>query len=99
MFSKPTEKICPLLKKPCIQHGCAWYVHVRGIDKNTGREVDEYQCTMVMQPLLMIENSAQQRSTAAAVEAFRDEMINANIQSQKTLLLAAQAVNFIEGEK
>jgi hypothetical protein len=29
-------------------------------------------------PILMIENSQQQRSTGAAVESFRNEMVKAN---------------------
>lgn len=42
--------------------------------------MDSYDCSMVLQPLLMIENSQQQRQTAAAVESFRNEMVVANQQ-------------------
>lgn len=67
--------ICPLLRKPCIEEQCAWYVTVRGYDTNTGKEVDHKECVVSTIPLLLIENSAQQRSTGSAVESMRNEMV------------------------
>lgn len=37
-------------------------------------------------PMLMIENSQQQRQTGAAVESFRNEMVKANEASAQVLL-------------
>jgi hypothetical protein len=37
-------------------------------------------------PMLLIENSGQQRQTGAAVESFRNEMVKANENSQKVLM-------------
>ena len=51
---------------------------VVGKNPNTGQEVDEWGCAMSWLPILMIENSQQQRSTGAAVESFRNEMVKAN---------------------
>ena len=65
---------CPLLKKECIGLKCAWFIRIQGFDKNTGKEVDEYQCAIAWMPMLMVENSGQQRQTGAAVESFRNEM-------------------------
>ena len=62
---------------------------IRGNNPNTGEEVDEYGCSMAWMPMLMIENSQQQRSTGAAVESFRNEMVKANDVSQRVLLAAA----------
>ena len=62
---------------------------IRGNNPNTGEEVDEYGCSMAWLPMLMIENSQQQRSTGAAVESFRNEMVKANDVSQRVLLAAA----------
>lgn len=91
MFNKGSDKkICPLLRKPCVQHECAWYIHIRGTHPQTGAEVDQFDCSMVMQPLLLIENSQQQRQTGAAVESFRNEMVKANQVSQQILLAAAK---------
>ena len=51
---------------------------VVGKNPNTGQEVDEWGCAISWLPILMIENSQQQRSTGAAVESFRNEMVKAN---------------------
>lgn len=76
---------CPLLKKECIGTKCAWFTRVQGYDTNTGKEVDEYQCAIAWMPMLMVENSGQQRQTGAAVESFRNEMVKANENSIKIL--------------
>lgn len=80
---------CPLIKKDCIGLQCAWFTRVQGYDTNTGNQVDEYQCAIAWMPMLLIENSGQQRSTGAAVESFRNEMVKANQASQQILLHTA----------
>jgi len=69
---------CPLIKKDCIQLKCSWFTHVRGTDPNTGKDVDHYDCAMTWLPMLLVENSKEQRQTGAAVESFRNEMVKAN---------------------
>lgn len=66
---------CPLIKKDCIENKCQWYCQVRGVNPNTGEPVDEWQCAVNLIPVLLIENSQQQRSTSAAVESFRNETV------------------------
>lgn len=81
---------CPLNSfEPCKQLDCAWFMKVRGTNPNTGEEVDEWGCAMTWMPVMLIENSRQQRSTAAAIESFRNEMTSANNQTQNILMLAA----------
>ena len=77
---------CPLIKKDCIGLECAWFTKVQGYDTNTGNQVEEYQCAIAWMPMLLIENSGQQRQTGAAVESFRNEMVKTNETSQKVLL-------------
>ena len=70
---------CPLNNfAPCKELECAWFTQIRGHNPNTGADVDEWGCAMSWMPILMIENSQQQRSTGAAVESFRNEMVKAN---------------------
>lgn len=89
--SKPN---CPLNSfEPCKQFDCAWFMGIRGTNPNTGADVDEHGCAVVWMPMLLIENSQQQRHTGAAVESFRNEMVKANEQSQQVLLATAQQVN------
>jgi hypothetical protein len=87
---------CPLLKKDCIGLQCAWFTQMRGHNPNTGKEVDEWSCAMTWLPILLIENSQQQRSTGAAVESFRNEMVKANESSQQTLLAMAAKQSVLE---
>lgn len=81
---------CPLDGfNPCRQLECAWFMKVAGTNPNTGKEVEEWGCSMAWLPILMIENSQQQRQTGAAVESFRNEMVKNNEVSQRVLLTAA----------
>jgi hypothetical protein len=81
---------CPLDGfKPCRQLECAWFMQIRGTNPNSGEPVDEWGCSMAWMPMLMIENSQQQRSTSAAVESFRNEMVKNNEVGQRVLLAAA----------
>lgn len=79
---------CPLLKEDCIQLRCAWFSQLRGTNPNTGKDVDEWACSVAWLPVLLIENSQQQRQTGAAVESFRNEMADAN---NGLVLLSARA--------
>jgi hypothetical protein len=81
---------CPLLKKDCIEIKCEWYTQVRGINPNTGQEVDDWQCAVNLLPVLLIENSAQQRSTSAAVESFRNESVKRSDAANVLLCHMAQ---------
>ena len=80
--------LCPLLKKDCVEHKCAWFCQVRGTNPNTGQPVDEWQCVVSLLPVLLIENSQQQRSTGAAVESFRNESVK-NTNEMKAVLAYA----------
>lgn len=81
---------CPLNGfNPCKQLECAWFIQIRGMDPNTGKDIDDWGCSMAWLPILTIENSQQQRSTGAAVESFRNEMVKANETGQRVLLAAA----------
>jgi hypothetical protein len=80
---------CPLVKKNCLGLECAWLTRVQGYDTNTGNQVDEYQCAIAWMPMLLIENSGQQRQTGAAVESFRNEMVKSNEAAQQLMLAAA----------
>jgi hypothetical protein len=67
---------CPFLNKTCIEDECTMWVTIRGYDTNTGKDVDSKQCVLTTLPMLLIENSSQQRGTGAAVESLRNEMVN-----------------------
>lgn len=66
-------KTCPLLKAPCLEHGCHWYTHLLGTNPQTDKPIDEYGCAIVWLPVLLIENAKEVRQTAAAVESARNQ--------------------------
>jgi hypothetical protein len=81
---------CPLDGfKPCRQLECAWFLKITGKEPNTGKDVDDWGCSIAWFPILIIENSQMQRQTGAAVESFRNEMVKANEVGQRVLLAAA----------
>jgi hypothetical protein len=80
---------CPFIKKDCVQLQCTLYTKVAGYDLNTGRQVEDWGCALGWLPMLLVENSGQQRQTGAAVESFRNEMVKSNEQAQKLLLATA----------
>lgn len=77
---------CPFIQKDCIGLQCKMMTQLRGVDSNTGQEVDAWDCTLKWLPMLLVENSQQQRGTGAAVESFRNEMVKANKINQHILL-------------
>lgn len=79
-------KFCPLIQKDCIGLQCSWFTQIRGINPNTGNDVDEWGCAITWMPFLMIENSQQQRQTGAAVESFRNEVVRANAENKQLYL-------------
>jgi len=54
---------------------CLWHTKLRGQNPQTGQEMDSEGCAIAFLPILLIENSQQQRQTSAAVESTRNEFI------------------------
>ena len=90
----PITLTCPLGHK-CEEardgaiHRCTWLVHIAGQNPTTGEISDEKGCAMTWMPVLLTENARVMRGTSAAVESFRNEMVNANETSQQVLLAVA----------
>lgn len=81
---KDAKILCPLNGKPCIEDGsvvdgelvaCRFWVHVRGKNPQTGEETDMGDCAVSWIPILLIENSKEQRTTHAEVEKLRNETV------------------------
>jgi hypothetical protein len=90
-----SKDLCPLNNfSGCRGLDCAWFIQVRGKNPNTGEDVDEWGCATAWQPILIIENSQQQRQTGAAIESFRNEVVKSNATSFN--LLAQKKIVEIE---
>jgi hypothetical protein len=82
-----SELNCPLDNfNQCKKLKCAWFIKLRGVNPNTGVDVDEWGCAVAWMPILSIENSQMQRQTGAAVESFRNEMVKMNESTSKILI-------------
>ncbi len=88
VLSCPLGHKCQEVRDGAIQQ-CSWFTKLAGKNPNTGENVDEHGCAITWLPVLLIENSQQQRSTAVAVESFRNEMVAANERSQQVLQMTA----------
>ncbi len=87
------DKTC---RQIVVEYECPKYVQIRGMDPNTGEPVDRFGCVDAFLPMLLIENSQQQRQTGAAVESFRNEMVKANESSRKLLLASLNPLPALE---
>ena len=74
-------KFCPLIGKDCIGLECSWFTEVRGTHPQTGEQIDEWGCAVTWMPVLLIDNTQQQRQTGAAVESFRNETVKKLLDS------------------
>ena len=91
---------CPLNKfEPCKLWDCSWFIEVKGKHPQTGTDMNEWGCAVAWLPVMMIDNSRQQHSTASAVESFRNEMVKANEASRHILLETAKAAHIIDEPK
>lgn len=90
--NKEVGHYCPLIKKDCIEHKCAWWMQVRGMHPQTGEDIDHWGCAVTWMPMLTIENSQQQRQTGAAVESFRNEVVKSNSMNRDLYMEGLKAM-------
>ena len=90
-------KFCPLIGKECIGLQWSWFTQIRGTNPQTGEPVDEWGCAVTWMPMLMIENSQQQRHTGAAVESFRNETLN-RLSQTINMRTIEEPIKKIEGD-
>lgn len=84
------EKSC---RDMVVNKRCPLWMQIAGANPNTGEPINGYGCADAITPLLIIENSQQQRQTGAAIESFRNEMVEAN----RLALSSTQEVKRLNG--
>lgn len=77
LYSCPLGHSCQTETETEIRR-CMWYIHLRGKDPQSEKEIDEWSCAMSFMPLLQIESSQQMRQAGAAIESFRNETVKGN---------------------
>jgi hypothetical protein len=73
-LSCPLGSECETVEGKVIKR-CAWYTRIVGLDSNTGKEVDEWSCSMSWMPLLQVEMANTNRGQTKALESFRNETV------------------------
>lgn len=68
------DKKCPLIGKKCIEHQCVFYVHLVGMNPQTGQPTDEWNCAVAWLPMLLIENANEVRKSAASSDKVANEV-------------------------
>lgn len=83
-----SDLLCPIIKDTCIKHQCAWYSHLIGNSPQTGAPIDEFGCAVTWLPILLIENSKEQRDCTKSIDMFRNEMVKANDSTLRVISAA-----------
>jgi hypothetical protein len=78
-----TEKTCPL-GHTCAT--CLWHVHLYGQHPQTGALLDNWGCAIAYLPVLLVETGQQTKQAAAAIESFRNEMVEGQAETARLLL-------------
>lgn len=68
------SKKCPLVGKKCIEHQCSFYVHLVGLNPQTGQPTDEWNCAVAWLPMLLIENANEVRKSASSTDKVANEV-------------------------
>lgn len=68
------KKVCPLIKKECIEHGCEFFTHLIGLNPQTGAQEDKWGCAVNFLPILLIENAQVARHAVASTDKVATEV-------------------------
>ena len=88
----PDEKIkCPAtgFARTCrdvvVNCSCPKFISIKGQDPQTGEVRDQWGCSDSFLPLLLIETAKHTRHTTAALNSFRNEVVQAEEDRQRLL--------------
>lgn len=59
-----------------VCHTCPLWTQVRGKHPQSNEEIDRWDCSLAWLPMLLVENAQQSRQTGAAVDSFRNAVVN-----------------------
>lgn len=71
-----------------------------GKSPQTGQDLSQWGCAIEWLPVLLIENAQVERQTGASVDAFKNEMVNAQRANAEILCAITDTRNntkYIEG--
>jgi hypothetical protein len=71
------------------EHNCPKWIHIKGLDPQTGAELDKFGCADTMMHVIMLENTLMQRQTGAAVESLRNVILQRTASPAPPILPAS----------
>lgn len=93
---KTNEKLCGFDKKPCIKQQCQFWIHLIGLNHNTGQETDVWDCSFRWLPNLITEVRGATAGVAASVQDFRNHVI---VQNNDLMKLEQRKLDVVNGRK
>lgn len=88
----PLGSTCKEIKNNKI-HKCVWLIQLAGNNPQTGELIDEEGCAIAWTPILLVENARVNRGQTAALESFRNEVVEKTAQTNNILAFAAHNAN------
>lgn len=88
----PLGSVCEEIKDNKL-HRCRWYTCIAGRNPQTGEDINDWNCAIAWEPLLLVENAMTNRGQTAAIESFRNETVEQANTTNNILLAAAQHRN------
>lgn len=86
MKQREEGTFCPLIKKDCVEYKCKFWIKLVGKHPQIeGQTIDQFDCTWVWIPMLMIENTKEAIGVSASIDSFRNEMVQAQAVTQHTV--------------
>jgi hypothetical protein len=84
--------VCPLHRKDMSEvcHKCPWWTRIVGKHPQSEEMLDNWQCAVGLLPMLLIEGTQMQRQTGAALETFRNGMVEGVMTTIERAAGAAQ---------
>jgi hypothetical protein len=88
VLSCPLGSKCEKMVDEDTKELCSWFIKIQGQDPQTGEFKDEYGCSMIWIPILVLEMARETRSMTAATESFRNEVVNVEENKKRVLEMA-----------
>lgn len=74
--SCPLGHKCQTFNETGLIDQCEWYVTLAGQHPQTAEMIDEKACAIAWMPILLVENANTNRGQTAAIESFRNNVVN-----------------------
>ncbi len=73
----PKGKTCPMHRKSMrdVCETCPLWTKLVGQDPQSGKQVNQWNCSLAWLPMLLIENSKETRSAGSAIEDMRNKIV------------------------